>query len=480
MAALMLLAGCAQYHAMPITSNAIDRRLAPPNQVDLRIQADAIKHPILRPVSFNPQDGLSPDEAAILAVLVNPSLRTIRDGRGIAEAQLLQAGLLPNPQLSASLAVPVGGDTAGTVNAFGVGLSWDVTSLLRRSAKLSGAEARRAAVDLDIAWREWQVAQAAKMAVYRLACLQRQITLARQAGKLLAGHRDLVRKAVDSGSKTTRELAAVEVAARHASQRLLELESQAGLQRLKLKRLFGLPPGLPPGLQPGLPPEAQIRLSVDIELPSHFDPPAAGELLKDLERRRLDLLALRRGYASQAAAVRAAILGQFPRITIGPTVGRDTDTVKTAGFALAIELPLFDRNQGRIAVERASRQRLFDEYADRVFQARSDIEMILTRIHFLNRRIAAVRAGKADLEKLVNTYSQALAFGRADALSTYAARDRLTDSRLREIALRGQLARAVTALELSAGMYRIARSPNTNTNINTKTPAKPGRQEVSP
>ena len=39
--------------------------------------------------------------------------------------------------------------------------------------------------------------------------------------------------------------------------------------------------------------------------------------------------------------------------------------------------------------------------------------------------------------------------GRADALSTYDARNRLAESRLREIALRGELAEAVVALELA-------------------------------
>ena len=462
LAALMLLTGCAQYRAMPINPNAVERSLSPPNVAELRIQAGQIKHPILRPLSFDLQDGLSPDEAAVLAVLLNPSLRTIRDGRGIAEAQLLQAGLLPNPQLSYSLDVPVGGDTAGAVNAFGVGLSWDVTSLIRRPAKVSQAEARRTAVDLDIAWREWQTGQAAKMAVYRLACLQRQIALAEQSDRFGAQQSALIRKAVARGWRTATDLAVAEAASRQTSQRLLNRKRQAGQQRLKLKRLLGLPA------------EARIHLADDIQLPPRFEAPGAKELLGGLEKRRLDLLALRRGYDSREAAVRAAILGQFPRISIGPTIGRDTDTVETAGFALAIELPLFDRNQGRIAVERATRQRLFDEYTDRVFQARSDIEMILTRIRFLNRLIAAAQAAEADFQKLVNLYSGALAAGRADALSTYAARDQLADSRLKEIALKGQLAEAVIALELAAGMYRVPQPPRTHT------AAPAGGQEVSP
>jgi|GEM_PF-5916531 len=45
---------------------------------------------------MNIDDGLSPDEAAILAVLANPGLKAVRNGNMVAHAQLIQAKLLPN------------------------------------------------------------------------------------------------------------------------------------------------------------------------------------------------------------------------------------------------------------------------------------------------------------------------------------------------------------------------------------------------
>ena len=101
----------------------------------------------------------------------------------------------------------------------------------------------------------------------------------------------------------------------------------------------------------GLPADSQIRLSKNLSLPARFTLPHTS-LLEGLEQRRLDLLALRRGYDSQEEAVRAAVLAQFPRITIGPTISRDTDNLRTTGFGINIELPIFNRQQGKIAVER--------------------------------------------------------------------------------------------------------------------------------
>ncbi|PYL22649.1 MAG: hypothetical protein DMF37_11705 [Verrucomicrobia bacterium] len=39
--------------------------------------------------------GIGPDEAAAIALYSNPALRAIRDRRGLAAAQLIQAGILP-------------------------------------------------------------------------------------------------------------------------------------------------------------------------------------------------------------------------------------------------------------------------------------------------------------------------------------------------------------------------------------------------
>jgi cobalt-zinc-cadmium efflux system outer membrane protein len=440
---VFLIGGCATYHPMPITSEAVRARLQPPDEAQLRILANKINHPILHPVELKPGEGLSPDGAAVLAVLLNPSLRAVRDQRLLANAQLLDAGLLPNPELSYSLGVPTGGDTAGRVNAYGLGLSWDVTSLISRASRIGEAKAGKEAVDLDIAWQEWQVAQAAKAAVYQLVSLQNRTALAEQASQQMAQNQIRIQKAVAEGLMTANALNAAQAASRQANENLLGLEKQADQQRLHLRRLLGLPA------------DRRIRLSTDIHLPSLVELPSAATLLEGLEQRRLDLLALRRGYDSQEEAVRAAILEQFPRISIGPTISRDTDNVRTTGFGLNIQLPIFNRNQGRIARERATRQKLFDEYVNRVFEARSDIRLVLSGMRFTNEQIAAAQEAETDLARLVESYRAALAGGRTDALIYYGAWNDLVSARMKVVALKGQFAQALVALELATGFYEI-------------------------
>ena len=42
---------------------------------------------------------MSADEAVAVALFLNPDLRAFRKERGIAEGELITAGLLPNPEL---------------------------------------------------------------------------------------------------------------------------------------------------------------------------------------------------------------------------------------------------------------------------------------------------------------------------------------------------------------------------------------------
>jgi cobalt-zinc-cadmium efflux system outer membrane protein len=440
---LLMMAGCQRYQARPLDAAAIAEALTPPGAQALQVQAENLRHPILEPLKLDLQDGISPDEAGVLAVLLNPSLRAARDQRALADAQLLQAGLLPNPELSFDFETPTGGDTAGTVNAFGLGLTWDVTSLLPHRANVQAAQARRAAVEMDVAWQEWQVAQNARTAVLKLVSLEHQIALQEETRRRLEENVELMRKAVASGTRTDKDLSAAQAEARKAYASLLDLRKQAAQQRLQLNRLLGLPP------------EPPVRLSQNIELPASFQPPDAQELLAELEQRRLDLVALRRGYDSQEAAVRAAILNQFPRLSLGPTVGRDVENVDTAGFGIAVDLPIFQHNQGHIAVEQATRQRLFDEYVNRVFETQSEVHMLLSRIRFLNEEIRAAREAEQDLQRLVEDYRTALAAGRVDILTYYAAWNDATSNRMRLIVLQEQLAQAIIDLESTTGMYRI-------------------------
>jgi outer membrane protein TolC len=118
-----------------------------------------------------------------------------------------------------------------------------------------------------------------------------------------------------------------------------------------------------------------------------------------------------------------------------------------------MDLPIFDRNQGNISLESATRQKLFDEYAARTFAARWEIATAIADIEATNRQLAAAEAALPALEELVKTYDAALRHGNADILSVYERRGSLAQKRIDVAKLKQQLVASWIALELASGQY---------------------------
>ena len=440
---IMIVAGCARYHSVPLSHETVEEALVPPTEGALQIQAKSLRHPILPPLDFNDLDGLSPEEAAVLAVLANPGLRAIRDQRAIAQGQVLQAGLLPNPRLIYFMSFPTGKVDPGTVTEFGGWLTWDLRTVITRGARVDAAVAHANQVDLDVAWQEWQVAQAAKLSTFRLWTLRAQTVLAQELADLLEKNVRQLRGALQKNLITALELTAAETANNTAHANVLELEKLARQERVMLNRMLGFPS------------ETHIPLQKDITLPDRLTLPSMENLLQDLEDRRLDLVALRHGYESQEATVRAAILSQFNNIQIGFLDVRDTGNYYRPGFQVWTDIPIFDRNQGNIVSERATRKKLFDEYVSRVFQARNDIAKLLIGLKWLNDQVGNTQEAMPILTRLVDKLRSALSGGQSTVVLYYTALGNLTTKKIQNLGFKQQLVDAMIALELATGLYQL-------------------------
>ena len=413
----------------------------PPSEKIVRVPASRFQNHSPESLSVDLRSGIGPDDAAAIALYSNPALRAIRDRRGLAAAQLIQAGILPNPVVSYARDFVSGGSTAGTVTAYNLTAAWEFSALVPFLPKQTAARKNFRAVDLDIAWQEWQIAMNARAAVYRVLSLGAQVARAREATDGLQQSTDAVRKATEAHEKTVLDLAAVESASQDSRATMLALEQEFEKQRLGLNKILGVEP------------ETNVTLREGLTLPTHLVPPDERRLFDGLESRRLDLLGLQQGLESQDATMRAAVLAQFPKMSAGFVKASDTTNVHTTGFIVAIDVPIFDRNQGVIATERATRQRLRDEYNQRVFEARSDIATAIADIRSLGQQIAAAEEALPLLEKLVASAQTAIEQGNADVLSYYTARSNLLQKRIQLIKLQEQLLEAHTALEIASGRY---------------------------
>lgn len=373
--ALPFLSGCANYQRQPLPDRA--NSLSGSQLARIRIDPRTMPLPELAGHRFDPSNGLGIEEVAMLAVANNPALKLARDDLRVARAQSFAAGLLPDPQLSFSNDFP--GAASATSSAFSAGLSMDLMALLRRSTTKSAADADAAKIDLGLLWQEWQTVAQARQLFVKARFQTDTLPLLRRQSDLAETRYTHMARALRQGNLTGDALTAALLAQSDAQKQYADAQRAALQTRHALNALLGLQP------------DVVLRLAGDGgQIP--LDDKAIEQRLADLPARRPDLLALRAGYVAQDQKYRAAILDQFPNLSVGFVRARDTSSVYTSGFQISLNLPIFNRNRGNIAIEKASRRRLRDEYQNRLDQAYAEVAQLRMDTALLERQLTEVEA----------------------------------------------------------------------------------------
>ncbi len=331
---------------------------------------------------FDPSRPLDMDEVAMIAVVNNPDLKAARDQAGVAQAQAFAAGLLPNPKLTFDYGFLTGGP--GTTDSFALGLAQDILPLLTRSVRRAGANAGADQARLDVLWQEWQIVSQARLLFVRAVELARQRAIIDTNRDLFADRYERSSAAMRRRDETVTTVVNDLAALQGIETQLHDLDQQILKNRHDLNALLGFKP------------ETSIRLADRVSV-APIDAARLQRILPELAKRRPDLLALAAGYRAQEAKVRQAIMEQFPAVSIGTTRASDTSAVYTAGLSIGITLPIFDRNQGNIAFERATRQRLHDEYQSRLDAAFGAAARLVSEEHLLDQQY---RSGRETIQRL--------------------------------------------------------------------------------
>lgn len=396
---LTLLGGCASYHPKPL-----------PEQVTLVKNLDILAtkaNKILGPGTgthiVNPADGLDLTEVAILAVLGNPDLKARRTQLEVAGAQAFAVGLLPDPQLSTSLDHPTG-DSTGYVNAWGLSFGYDIIPLITRQARINAEQGTHTKVRLELLWQEWQVIQQARSLAVRLQLENVRLSLLHKMRSLYQNRYLHSEKGLAEGNVTLDVNGTDLTALIDSFSQIMQLEQQHNQTRHDLNHILGLAPG------------AIISLA-ELPVEPTLDRASIQAQLRKLPEIRPDLLALKAGYQAQEERVRAAILAQFPSFSIGITRARDTSNVYTSGFNIGLNLPLFSGNRGAIAIERATRKQLSQEYQARLAQTQVDVSRLLELQRLIEEQRGNLQTYLPRLKALVERARRAYRHGDIDALT---------------------------------------------------------------
>ena len=394
--------------------------------------------PELRTHRFDPSDGLDITEVAMLAVANNPDLRLARDDAHIARAQAFAAGLLPDPQIALSQNDPTQNIPGSNIGAFAFGVTYDVNTLLRHSADTASAHAAQTKAELDLLWKEWQTIAQARLLFVRNVFGERNLAILEEEHALFVDRQARLQRAFDAGNVTTDAIATNYTDVTSSEQKIDDAQRKLAQNRHDLNTLLGLAPSV------------RLKLVGDADMPE-IDEARVRALMADLPRRRPDLVELEAGYRSEEEKYRSAVLQQFPVLNVGFNRARDTSGIYSQGFALALSLPFFNGNRGNIAIEKATRKRLYDEYQGRVAATQSEVDAILDDRALAEHQLKAVRASAAELTRLSEHSQAAYSAGNIDMLTYATQRDALINKRIEELGLEQALVEQQVSLQTLLG-----------------------------
>ncbi|MEO8811297.1 MAG: TolC family protein [Caulobacteraceae bacterium] len=346
---------------------------------------------------FDPAAGLDPTDIAILAVLNSPDLKAKRRLAKVAAAQAFAAGILPDPQLTFTIDVPVPG--AQAITAYNINPNLDLLALVTHASALRAARAASDQADLDLLWSEWSAAQQARTLAVTIMADEAKATVLRTIAADLETRYARSRRAYLAHDLIATATSADLAAKLDAESQLATALRDAVKARGDLDALLGLEPSVRLALVSG--PQTIVR-----------DPAWLNGALALLPRRRPDLLALQAGYRAQNANLRKAVLTQFPLINLGFSRQRDNTGILSNGLSGSLVIPIFNHARGDIAVQSATRERLAAEYQARLDQTVADVA---TAQRTRDADAATLRGLEAQVPTLVSmTHEASVAAARGD------------------------------------------------------------------
>jgi outer membrane protein TolC len=381
------LTACATYQSLPLETH-----------VHLKHKLSELVHTGVRI-----DQPLSVYDVAVLAVENNPDLLATRTQRGVARAQVLEAGLLPNPSISASYLFLLNPSSAAGVifDAVTATVTQDIQKTITMKGRLRAAQSAALQVDATVLWEEWQLIGKARLAVFDIVQGEKLRRVLSEYRDVLQSRFDRGRKALSDNNVTLATVAPDLAAVGETRKALFDLERDLDTHRHDLNALLGLSPEVV------VPLKTQLQvLQIDSKMVMHA--------LEDLADRRPDLIALQLGYRSQDEKFRGAIVGQFPALTFGPSYSRDTSDVRSFGPQLTMDLPIFDRNQGNIAIEKSTRAQLRAEFNARLSAAHSEVLASLATQRLIARQLEEERTEMPVLKGFASQAEDAMKAGNID------------------------------------------------------------------
>lgn len=312
---------------------------------------------------------LTADEAVQIALLNNRQLQAVYEDLMIAQADLVEAGLLSNPVFDAEFRFLDDG------TAVEMSIVQDFLEILYLPLRKRVAEAQFEATKLRVAGAVIDLAGETRLAFYELQGSQQTLEMRRQVRQATESSYDLAQRMRRAGNITELELVNEQALYEQSKVSLAAAEAQVALDRERLNELMGTW-GDAVGWQ------TAVRLPEPVQQPA---------LQEGVERRAvaqsLDLGAAR--LEIEAAGRRLGIVRPFaalPSVEAGASAEREPGGEWGLGPALAFPVPLFNQGQPAVARAQAEYRRAWQEYAALAVAVRARVRAAMTAVESARQR----------------------------------------------------------------------------------------------
>ncbi len=302
---------------------------------------------------------LTVDTAVQIALLNNRSLQATFEEIGLSTADLIEAATFPNPRFDLAVRIP-DKPPSGTYIDYGAAI--DFLSIIMIPLKKQVAKVQLEAAALRVADATLELVSKVKSAFYSLQASQQLLKRFKVIVDTNAASLDLAQRQHEAGNITDLALAQQQESYSRSRLDVASTDAEIRRNRERFNRLLGLW---------GTDTEWQIAGELP-EVPSSDVP------MRVLERlaisQRLDLQA---GYLQVTSQVKNLGLTKSLRLVgaldFGFNSERETDSQTRTGPTFAIELPIFNQGQGRIARGEAALRQSQDKFEALAVDVRSQI-----------------------------------------------------------------------------------------------------------
>lgn len=337
---------------------------------------------------------LSVDESVQIALLNNRRLQATYEGLGIAQADLVEAGLLQNPVFLGQIRLP--GRPANPWEADVTQNFLDIFILpLRKRVAQAEFERVKSRVASDVVEHAAQV----RIAFYRLQGATQLRELRGTASEATEASAELATRQFQAGNISDLDRSNEQALHEEAMSEFLRSEADVQTLRERLNALMGLWG------------EDADRWQIVSRLPAPPEPEFSLDRLEALAlSQRLDLSQARREIEVVAQSLRLARLqrdtGGITQFDVGGHYEREPEGTATWGPSLEITLPIFNQGQPALARAEAQLRQSQQRYAALSAQIRSEVRVAGESMFAAHRLAERYRTNTLPLRERIVQESQ--------------------------------------------------------------------------